>query len=361
VTEAIASGTAAERPSSAASQVAPAVGRWLLIVWFLVWCMVLIGGITRLTGSGLSIVEWKPLMGAVPPLSDADWHEVWTQYQHSPQYQQVNHWMSLGDFKRIFFWEYLHRLVGRAIGVVVLVPWLYFVAKKRMPRALAWKTLGLFALGGLQGLLGWYMVASGLVAEPRVSHFRLAAHLSLAFATGQLTLWLALDAVAPRNRARALRGGALWAVAGALGLFALQICYGAFMAGTHAGYYAASFPDMNGHYLPGAFFTGPSVLGDALDNPSAIHWLHRLFGWLLLAGTIGIWVYLRGTRARAVVSGAALLVAALTFVQFNLGALTVLRHVQLQFAVAHQALAYLVVSSAVSLLHRALGSEKRTR
>jgi cytochrome c oxidase assembly protein subunit 15 len=118
---------------------------------------------------------------------------------------------------------------------------------------------------------------------------------------------------------------------------------------------------MNGHYLPGAFFTGPSVLGDALDNPSAIHWLHRLFGWLLLAGTIGIWVYLRGTRARAVVSGAALLVAALTFVQFNLGALTVLRHVQLQFAVAHQALAYLVVSSAVFLLHRALGSEKRTR
>jgi cytochrome c oxidase assembly protein subunit 15 len=299
-------------------------------------------------------------MGAIPPLTEADWLAVWSKYQHSPQYQQVNHWMALGDFKRIFFWEYVHRLLGRAIGLVVLVPWIYFVLKRRMPRALAWKTLGLFILGGLQGLLGWYMVASGLVDEPRVSHFRLAAHLLLAFATGQFTLWLALDAYVPRQPARALRGGRVWAIAGALVLLGLQVCYGAFMAGTHAGYYAASFPDMNGQYLPGAFFTGPSILADALNNPSAIHYLHRLFGWSLLAGTIGIWAYLRGVRTRAAVVSAALIVAVLTFAQFNLGALTVLQHVQLRFAIAHQALAYLLVSSAVLLLHRALGSQSRS-
>jgi cytochrome c oxidase assembly protein subunit 15 len=326
-------------------------------VWALVFAMVVIGGITRLTDSGLSIVEWQPLSGAIPPLSRADWLELWSKYQGSPQFHEVNRWMTLEDFKRIFFWEYVHRLLGRAIGFVVIVPWLYFFARRRMSRALSWKTLGLFALGGLQGLLGWYMVKSGLVHEPRVSHFRLAAHLLLAFATGQLVLWLALDAYFPRRPERALRGGRLLAVRGLLALLFVQLCYGAFMAGTHAGYYYASFPDMNGRYAPGAFFTGPSLVRDALNSPIAIHYLHRVIAFGLLFGAIGLYVHTLRVEPRTALRRAAGLVAALAFVQFNLGALTVVHHVDIPWAVAHQAVAYLLISSAVFLLHRALGSD----
>jgi cytochrome c oxidase assembly protein subunit 15 len=358
VAEAILANGHSSAPPRDASSVPLAVRRWLVLVWALVFCMVVLGGTTRLTGSGLSIVEWKPLSGAIPPLTQADWQELWAKYQHSPQYRDVNQWMTLADFKRIFFWEYVHRLVGRAIGAVVLVPWLYFVVRKRLPRALALQTLGLFVLGGLQGLLGWYMVASGLIDEPRVSHFRLAAHLLLAFATGQFVLWLALDAYFPRQPARALPRARLLPVFGALALLAVQVCYGAFMAGTHAGYYYPTFPDMNGHYAPAPFFTGNSVVQDALTNPMAIHYLHRLFGWMLLCGAIAIWVFAWRVRARRAVTRAAAAMAALTFVQFNLGALTVLRRVDVPWAAAHQAVAYLLVSSAVFLLHRALGSDR---
>jgi cytochrome c oxidase assembly protein subunit 15 len=357
VSEAVLVDEGAGAVATAPRSVAPAVRRWLLCVWAMVFAMVVIGGITRLTGSGLSIVEWKPLSGAVPPLSQADWLEVWTKYQHSPEYRAVNQWMSLEDFKHIFFWEYLHRLVGRAVGFVVAVPWLYFVLRRRMPRELAWKTLGLFALGGLQGLLGWYMVKSGLVNEPRVSHFRLAAHLLLAFTTGQLVLWLALDTYFPRARERALRGARLFAVCALLGLLLLQLCYGAFMAGTHAGLYYATFPDMNGRFAPSAFFTGASIVRDALNSPIAIHYLHRVIAFALLFGSIGLFAYVRYVEPRASLRRAAGLVAALAFVQFNLGALTVVRHVDVPWAVAHQAFAYLLISSAVLLLHRALGSD----
>src|SRR6476620_8491926 len=159
-----------EPAARGAAQVMPhparAVRRWLLLVWALIFTMVVLGGVTRLTGSGLSIVEWQPLMGALPPLHERDWQELFLKYQSSSQYQQVNHWMALADFKRIFFWEYLHRLVGRLIGVTVLLPWLYFLWRRALPRALALKTLGLFALGGLQGFVGWYMVQSGLWEQP---------------------------------------------------------------------------------------------------------------------------------------------------------------------------------------------------
>jgi cytochrome c oxidase assembly protein subunit 15 len=349
-------------PDTASGQsAAPSVQRWLFAVWAAILVMVLLGGITRLTGSGLSITEWQPLMGALPPLHEADWLEVFAKYQQSPQFRQVNHAMALSDFKAIFFWEYLHRLVGRLIGAAVLVPWLYFLWRKRLARALAWKVLGVFALGGLQGLLGWYMVQSGLVDEPRVSHFRLAAHLVLAFATGQVVLWLALDARAPRAPERRVRRAFRIAICALLGLLALQVVYGAFMAGTHAGYYYSSFPDMNGRYSPAPFFTGRSVLEDAASNPSAIHYLHRALAWLLLVLAITTWVYLRRAEPRVAVGRAAALVAGIAFLQLNLGALTVVTRVALPMAVAHQGVAYLLVSSAVLLLHRALGSEPAAR
>jgi cytochrome c oxidase assembly protein subunit 15 len=265
--------------------------------------------------------------------------------------------MALADFKRIFFWEYLHRLLGRLVGATVLLPWLYFLWRKLLPRPLSLQIVGLFALGGLQGLLGWYMVQSGLVNEPRVSHYRLAAHLLLAFATGQLVLWLALEAARPRDPARRLGGARLVGIGGLLALLVLQVVYGAFMAGTHAGYYSSTFPDMNGRYSPAAFFTGSSPWHDALSSPLAIHYLHRSFAWLVLGYAIALCVYLRRKAPRRAVGRAALLVAIVAFVQLNLGAITVLSRVALPWAIAHQAVAYLLTSSAVVLLHRALGSE----
>ncbi len=348
----------AARGAAAGAEIAPAaVRRWLLLVWAAILCMVLLGGITRLTGSGLSITEWQPLVGALPPLDQADWHELFGKYQQSPQYRLVNQAMTLSQFKAIFFWEYVHRLVGRLIGVLVLLPGLYFLWRGRLPRRLAWKLLGVLVLGGLQGLLGWLMVKSGLVDEPRVSHYRLAAHLALAFATGQWVLFLALDQ-RPVAAPRAARAHLL-AICGLLAVLALQVVYGAFMAGTHAGYYYSTFPDMNGRYAPAPFFNGPSWWRDAIANPNAIHYVHRALGWLLLACALGLFVYLRRAQPRAALGRAAGLVAVLAFVQLNLGALTVVTRVAIPLAVAHQGVAYLLVSSVVALLHRALGSGTR--
>jgi cytochrome c oxidase assembly protein subunit 15 len=341
-------------PSAAAKPPLRAVVSWLWLIWFAILVMVAIGGITRLTGSGLSLVEWRPITGALPPLDDAAWNELFAEYRRSPEYRLANHWMSLADFKRIVFWEYLHRLWGRLIGAAVLLPWLYFMARRRLPSPLAWKTLGLLGLGALQGALGWYMVKSGLVDEPRVSHYRLAAHLLLAFATGAVVLWLALESriarggegsyVPPRHTSLA------WTM---IALLSLQTLYGAFMAGTRAGYYYATFPDMDGRYLPGPFFSGSSFWADALASPPAIHWLHRCFGWVTLCYAIGLWAFLRRVEPRAEVKRAAGLLAVVAFVQFNLGALTVLSRVAPALAVAHQVMAYLMLSSAVFLLYRA--------
>src|SRR5262245_53532729 len=255
--------------AGSASATTIAVRRWLFLIWGLVFAMVVVGGITRLTGSGLSIVHWKPVTGMVPPLSQADWSELFTQYQRSPQFREVNASMTLEGFKRIFFWEYVHRLLGRLVGFAVLVPLLYFAAKRALSRELAARVFGLFVLGALQGALGWYMVASGLVDDPRVSHYRLAAHLLLAFATGALTLWVALGVGSSRGSLR--RVPAAGAALALLALSLVQCVWGAFMAGTHAGYYVGTFPDMNGRYAPTPFFTGDSVLLDAISAPLAIH------------------------------------------------------------------------------------------
>jgi cytochrome c oxidase assembly protein subunit 15 len=228
------------------------------------------------------------------------------------------------------------------------------MARRMLPSPLAWKTFGLLGLGALQGALGWYMVKSGLIDEPRVSHYRLAAHLLLAFATGAVVLWLALDGRSPGRGPAASDAPRRHASLGwiMIALLLLQTLYGAFMAGTRAGYYYATFPDMDGRYLPGSFFSGPSWLADALASPPAIHWLHRFLGWLTLCYAIGLWAFLRRVEPRAEVKRAAGLLAAAAFVQFNLGALTVLSRVAPALAVAHQVIAYLMLSSAVFLLYR---------
>jgi cytochrome c oxidase assembly protein subunit 15 len=319
----------------------------------MVFAMVLVGGATRLTGSGLSMVEWHPLMGALPPSSESDWIETFQKYQASPQYQQVNHWMVLSDFKRIFLWEYAHRLLGRLIGVFFLLPWLLFLVRRSLDGPLAWKTFVAFLLGGAQGLLGWFMVKSGLVDNPEVSHYRLAAHLVLALVVGHYLLWLFLDVRRPtagrsHSQPRGASNALTWSF---IALLALQIVFGALMAGKHAGLVAATFPDMNGEWIPSTFLSIEPWWRDLVENPMSIHFLHRLFGAVALLSAVGLagWVH-RGARTPSERSLAWLL-AGLTLLQFVLGALVVIWSVPLYAAIAHQGCAFIILSVAVTLAH----------
>jgi cytochrome c oxidase assembly protein subunit 15 len=328
------------------------VRAWLLSLWALTMLMVMIGGITRLTGSGLSITEWRPITGALPPIGAAAWQEAFAEYQRSPQFLHQNSWMTLGDFQRIFFWEFVHRLFGRLLGFAFVLPWVYFMWKGRLSGPVARRTFSVLLLGGLQGAVGWFMVKSGLVNEPRVSHYRLAMHLLLGVGVGQWILWQALDLLAPRSPAYALSGWQRRCVQGLFPLLVLQLVYGAFMAGTRAGYVSATFPDMNGHYAPQAFFS--SEWRGLFDNPLTIHYLHRALGFGVLAYSTFLAVALRRTRIE--LRAAAYLVLAATLGQLTLGALTVVLHMPIALAVAHQAGAYVLCSSAFLLLHAALGA-----
>lgn len=318
-----------------------AVRLWLTAVYLMIFAMVLIGGITRLTGSGLSMVEWRPLMGALPPLSEAEWQRVFGIYQQSPQYAEVNHWMGLADFKRIFFWEYLHRLFGRLIGIVVMVPGLYFLARRRLRgRAAKW-VIASFVFGGLQGVLGWWMVKSGLVDRPEVSHFRLAAHLSLAFFVGAWIWWLMLDlrVTQPRDGDRGLRR-LTWLF---IAILAVQIVYGAFMAGTRAGYMYRTWPDMHGEFWPTGALGLPE--GNLLSNPIFIHFFHRTLAWGVLAlGLVVAWKA-RYARKAAWFLGLSLLL------QFVLGVGTVVMGMPIAMAAAHQGGAFLLLSAALMVAH----------
>lgn len=323
---------------------------WFLVLYGLIGLTVLVGGITRLTGSGLSMVVWQPLIGAIPPLSAAAWEHTFDLYKATPQYQQVNHWMELADFQWIFLWEYLHRLVARSIGLVCLVPGLWFLWRGELRGRWAWMALAAFVLGGLQGALGWFMVKSGLVDMPAVSHLRLAAHLSLAFFVGTWLVWTVADMTRPdliRARWTAVTRWA-WAL---VALLALQIIYGAFMAGTRAGYLFATFPDMHGTWVaPGAFDMQP-LWRNFVDNPLAIHTIHRWLGWLVVVA-VGTFAGLAWRHVDPPTRRPLALLLALTIAQFLVGVLTVMTQVQIGIAILHQGLAYVLLSAAVLLVHR---------
>jgi cytochrome c oxidase assembly protein subunit 15 len=319
------------------------VRAWLLTVYGLILVIVVIGGITRLTGSGLSMVEWQPLIGALPPLNEADWQAVFAKYQQTPQYRLVNDWMTLGDFKRIFFWEYFHRLFGRVIGVVFLVPWLWFLVSGRLRGRWAWRTGVAFVLGGLQGALGWFMVQSGLVDVPAVSHYRLAAHLLLAFVVGQYVLWLALET---RPKRVSTAGPGLRRFGRVLvALVCLQVVYGAFMAGTRAGWMYSTFPTMHGEWVPSNLFAFDPLWRNFLDNPTTIHFLHRLLGYIVTAAALAFWFV---ARRRAPGARAVALLPWIVLAQLGLGVATVLLNVPIALAVAHQGVAFLLLSASVA-------------
>src|SRR5262245_12959511 len=333
-------------PSSAGMH-AQGVAVWLLACCALVFAMVVVGGITRLTHSGLSIVEWQPIVGALPPLNENEWQEAFRKYQDTPQFRQVNPHMELAGFKGIFWWEYIHRLLGRLIGAAFLLPLVWFAARRKISRELTWKLAGIFVLGGLQGAMGWYMVKSGLVDDPRVSQYRLAAHLGLALAIYAAMLWIALGLLLPREGGAASRprGFAFALVA----LVFAQAISGSFVAGIRAGLAYNSFPLMNGHVVPpGMFVIDPWYL-NFFNNIATVQFDHRAIAWLLMVLVPWFWLATRRAAPRARLA-ASLLLAALAL-QVALGVATLLLVVPVPLAAAHQAGALLVFTAALFAAH----------
>jgi cytochrome c oxidase assembly protein subunit 15 len=330
-----------------------AVAVWLLVCAALVFAMVVVGGVTRLTHSGLSIVEWQPIVGTLPPLTDAQWQETFAKYQQTPEYKLVNKGMSLDAFKGIFWWEYFHRLLGRLIGLVFAVPLAWFAFTRRIDRALALRLAGIFVLGGLQGAMGWYMVKSGLVEDPRVSQFRLTAHLSLAFLIFAAMWWTALGLLYPR------RSGALGAAAapvrrlawGVTGVVAYMVVTGGFVAGIRAGKAYNTFPLMNGHVVPPEIFMLDPWWSNFFNNMATVQFDHRLGAWAL--AFLVPWLWLRARRvelpSRARVSIAILL--AIVAAQISIGIATLLQAVPVALGATHQGVAVLVFAAALAVNH----------
>jgi cytochrome c oxidase assembly protein subunit 15 len=327
-----------------------AIAAWLLVCCALVFAMVVVGGITRLTHSGLSIVEWQPLVGAIPPLDDAQWEETFAKYRETPEFRLRNHDMTLEGFKGIFWWEYFHRLLGRLIGIVFLVPFAWFLARRRIGRRLAWPLAGIFLLGALQGALGWYMVKSGLVDDPRVSSLRLAAHLGLAFLIYGAMLWVALGLLRPREPVPYVGTGR-----GALPLAVLvfvMVLSGALVAGIRAGYAYNTFPTMDGHWIPPEAWLIEPWWMNFVHNMATVQLVHRALALAVALGVAIMWWRMRsrvapGSRARRWADALALL----TVAQVAVGITTLLLRVPLGWAALHQAGAVIVFTCAVGLAH----------
>jgi cytochrome c oxidase assembly protein subunit 15 len=332
---------------------AGAVRVWLLAVAALIFLMVGLGGATRLTGSGLSITEWQPIMGAVPPFSDAAWQEAFEKYQQIPQYEYVNRGMSLAAFKLIYWWEWTHRFLGRLIGVVFVVPFLYFLATGQIGRPLIGRLAGIFALGGVQGFIGWYMVSSGLADRISVSQYRLALHMTLAVAIFGAVLWVALSLGQERAAGAPARpAGPQAAAAGIAALMLLQIAAGAFVAGLKAGAGWNTWPLMEGQLIPQGLGVMTPWWANLFENALTVQFNHRLLAYAIAAVVAWhLWSLLRSSPSGAAkISGMALGGAVLA--QIALGICTLLTHVPVPLALLHQAGAVAVFAVALWHWHR---------
>lgn len=331
-----------------------AVAAWLFFVAALVFCMIVVGGATRLTDSGLSITEWKPIMGAIPPLSDADWQSAFEKYKQIPEYEQVNKGISLDGFKTIFWWEWGHRFLGRVIGLAFAIPFIYFLVTGALTKPLSLRLAGIFLLGGLQGLIGWYMVMSGLADRVDVSPYRLALHLTVAFVILGALLWVALDLKAPPTSFGVRRqSGLLSKFAGVIvALLLLQVVLGAFVAGTKAGYAYTTWPDMNGEWIPSDIATLSPWYRNLVEDIALVQFNHRGMAYLIAVVVLAniVIAFLSNARSVAVMTfaiGLMVIVAA----QIALGIWTLLNAVPIHLGIAHQGLAAIVFSVAVAYWH----------
>ncbi len=326
------------------------IAAWLLLCAAVIFGMILLGGVTRLTHSGLSMVEWKPLMGIIPPLTEGAWLETFEKYKQYPEYQKINLGMDLAGFKAIFMYEYLHRLLGRLIGVLYFVPFVWFAWRGQVRAGMMPKLWLLFIGGGLQGLLGWYMVKSGLVDNPRVSQYRLTAHLGVAVAIYGYMLWVAFDLLFARGgRAASERGRhgswSLWLV----GLIYLMILSGGLVAGTRAGFAYSTWPLMGPTFIPEAIYSGTPAWLDMFEDITTVQFNHRMFAYLLflLVTAFAVLVFRSTPRARLAV----ILLQLALLGQLALGISTLLLHVPVSLAAAHQGGAVALFSAAIYASH----------
>lgn len=324
---------------------------WLYAGAFLVFSMVVIGGITRLTHSGLSMVEWKLIMGTIPPLSDADWQETFGKYQTFPEYQQINSDFTLEDFKSIFWWEYIHRMLGRFIGIVFIIPFLFFLKKRWLNSDLKRQLLIMFFLGGFQGFLGWFMVASGLVDNPHVSHYRLAAHLITATILLGYILWVAFG-LSYEKMADMLPGRVGKVTKLLLGLILLQIIYGAFVAGLRAGFIFNTFPRMGEAWFPEAITTLEPWWKNFVEGLAGVQFVHRYLAYLVIGLVVWLWLLCNKLDLSREQRNGLWSIVVLVLIQFGLGVATLVFMVPTGLAVLHQSGAMLLLAAVIYFLNK---------
>jgi cytochrome c oxidase assembly protein subunit 15 len=319
---------------------------WLGTIAALIVAMILVGGATRLTDSGLSITEWQPIIGAIPPLNDTHWQEAFEAYKQIPEYTEINRGMSLEAFKAIYWWDWAHRFLGRVIGLVFLLPFIAFWAVGMIPRTYLPKLLGLFVLGGLQGALGWYMVKSGLADRTDVSQYRLAAHFGVAVAIFGYTLWLIFGLGAAR-KAPAKSGATVWVAALVLILVFVQLLAGALVAGIDGGLGFNTWPLINGDFIPSGLGEASPWYLNLFENPLTVQFDHRMLGYAVVVATIAqsLWLSLKGDGQPLI--GSALMLAVLALLQATLGVWTLLLAVPITLGLAHQAGAIVVFVAAL--------------
>ncbi|PWK17733.1 COX15/CtaA family protein [Xanthomarina spongicola] len=324
---------------------------WLLTGCILIFIMVIIGGITRLTDSGLSISNYKLITGTIPPIGEAEWQEAFELYQQYPEFQKLHSHFTIEDFKGIYFWEWLHRVIGRLIGIVFIIPFLYFIATKQLTKKTIKKCIVLLVLGGFQGFLGWYMVKSGLVDMPDVSHFRLAAHLTTAFLTFAATLWVALDLIFPEKKIIDKKFRNLIIISYLVLIF--QIVYGAFVAGLKAGLLHNHWPFMNeGKFMHETVYILQPFYKNLIENPSGIQFIHRTAAYIVVIFILIIWFQAKKMSLTKLQNKAVDSLFFLVGIQFLLGVLTIIYQVPLWLGVAHQVGAFFLLSAMTFTLHR---------
>ena len=324
------------------------IARWLLTCAVVIFGMILLGGVTRLTDSGLSMVEWRPLMGIIPPLSQQDWQALFIKYQQFPEYQKLNLGMTLAEFKVIFMYEYLHRVLGRIIGLLFFIPFVYFYFTRRISPQLLPKLLLMLFLGGCQGLMGWYMVKSGLVDIPHVSQYRLTAHLGLAIVIYGFIVWTALSLI---NKTTNQPSGLGWLACILSGLIFLMILSGGLVAGTRAGYAYSTWPLMGDSFIPAGLYSMSPVWLSAFEDITTIQFNHRIFAYIIAALVVGFsLVALRKNISTSARNGIYIMLF-LLLVQITLGISTLIFHVPVAIAAAHQIGAVALLTATLFVSH----------
>ena len=327
---------------------------WLLVCCAAIYAMVVLGGVTRLTGSGLSMVKWEPIIGVFPPMSQSEWEEVFLLYQQYPEFKLKNSYMNLEDFKNIFWLEYLHRLLGRLIGVIFLLPLVYFWATKKIEKSFIPKLVFMFVLGGLQGLLGWYMVKSGLSQDPHVSQYRLTAHLGFAFIIYAYIFWTALDLLFPQEPTAGNRdnSGLKRFSFFITGTVFVTVLSGGFVAGLKAGRAYNTFPLMNGQFIPDGLTSLDPMWRNFFENVTMVQFDHRLLAYCLIVLIPLYWFSALKKSLSAGIRTAFHLLVVILIVQVALGISTLLLYVPVGLAATHQGVALALFTVALFLSHR---------